>query len=227
MPRATFRVERDPLGEVRVPADAYYGGQTARAVENFPISGLTAPPALVTATILIKKAAAEANRTLGRLSPSSRPPIVRAADEVLDGAVPRSVRRRRLPGGRRHLAQHERERGAGQSRRRDPRRAPWHLHARAPQRSRQHGTVDQRRVSDGDAAGDPLRCCAISLAAARALSNGLAEEEPPIFARFSRPAARTCRTPCRSRSARSSAATRRTSRMRPTRSSGQPRSSTN
>ena len=51
-----------------MPATAYYGGQTARAVENFPISGLTAPPALVTATILIKKAAAEANRTLGRLA---------------------------------------------------------------------------------------------------------------------------------------------------------------
>ena len=42
-----FRVERDPLGDVRVPADAYYGAQTQRAVENFPISGLTAPPELV------------------------------------------------------------------------------------------------------------------------------------------------------------------------------------
>jgi aspartate ammonia-lyase len=82
-----YRVERDPLGEVRVPAEAYYGGQTARAVRNFPISGLTAPPALVTATILVKKAAAEANRTLGRLSPSLARPIVRAADEVLNGRL--------------------------------------------------------------------------------------------------------------------------------------------
>ena len=55
-----YRVERDPLGDVRVPAKAYYGGQTARAVENFPISGLRAPAALLTATILVKKAAAEA-----------------------------------------------------------------------------------------------------------------------------------------------------------------------
>ena len=86
MPPA-FRVERDPLGEVRVPAKAYYGGQTARAVSNFPISGLTAPPALVTATILIKKAAAEANRTLGRLAPDIARPIVKAADEVLDGRL--------------------------------------------------------------------------------------------------------------------------------------------
>ena len=87
MPPATFRVERDPLGEVRVPANAYYGGQTARAVENFPISGLTAPPSLVTATILIKKAAAEANRKLGRLSPPLARSIVRAADDVLQGRL--------------------------------------------------------------------------------------------------------------------------------------------
>ena len=83
----SYRVERDPLGDVRVPAKAYYGGQTARAVENFPISGLTAPPALVTATVLVKKAAAEANRTLGRLSPSVARAIVKAADEILSGQL--------------------------------------------------------------------------------------------------------------------------------------------
>src|SRR5919112_1449104 len=61
------RIERDPLGELRVPADAYYGVQTQRAVENFPISGLTAPPPLVTATVLVKQACARANGALGRL----------------------------------------------------------------------------------------------------------------------------------------------------------------
>ena len=61
------RTERDPLGEHAVPADAYYGIQTARALENFPISGLRAPGRLVTATVLIKKAAAQANVALGRL----------------------------------------------------------------------------------------------------------------------------------------------------------------
>src|SRR5262249_22070460 len=65
----SFRAERDPLGEINVPADAYYGVQTMRAVENFPISGLRAPADLVTATILIKKAAAETNATLNRLAP--------------------------------------------------------------------------------------------------------------------------------------------------------------
>src|SRR5919197_406086 len=53
-----FRTERDPLGDMQVPADAYYGVQTARAVENFPISGLRAPADLIVATILVKKAAA-------------------------------------------------------------------------------------------------------------------------------------------------------------------------
>jgi fumarate hydratase class II len=81
----SFRVERDPLGEVRVPAGAYYGAQTQRAVDNFPISGLTAFPELVTATILIKKAAAETNRSLGRLPKSIAGAIVQACDAILRG----------------------------------------------------------------------------------------------------------------------------------------------
>jgi len=82
-----FRTERDPLGESAVPADAYYGIQTARAAANFPISGLRAPADLVTATILIKKAAAQANRALDRLDARVGDAIVRAADEVLGGAL--------------------------------------------------------------------------------------------------------------------------------------------
>jgi aspartate ammonia-lyase len=82
-----FRTERDPLGELSVPADAYYGVQTARAVDNFPISGLQAPADLVTATILIKKAAANANRELGRLDPDVADAIVAAADEILAGKL--------------------------------------------------------------------------------------------------------------------------------------------
>jgi aspartate ammonia-lyase len=79
------RTERDPLGEHSVPAGAYYGIQTARAVGNFPISGLRAHPDLVTATILIKKAAALANMTLGRLPRDVGEAIVAAADDVLAG----------------------------------------------------------------------------------------------------------------------------------------------
>lgn len=80
-----FRTERDPLGELSVPAGAYYGVQTARALDNFPISGLKAPADLVTATILVKKAAAEANRDLGRLEAGVAAAIIAAADEVLAG----------------------------------------------------------------------------------------------------------------------------------------------
>ena len=82
-----YRVERDPLGEVNVPADAYYGGQTARAVENFPISGLRAPADLVTATILVKRAAAGANAALGRLDGEVERAIGAAADEILAGRL--------------------------------------------------------------------------------------------------------------------------------------------
>jgi aspartate ammonia-lyase len=82
-----FRTERDPLGELEVPADAYYGVQTARAVENFPISGLRAPTDLIIATILVKKAAAEANEALGRLAPDVAGAIRAAADEILSGKL--------------------------------------------------------------------------------------------------------------------------------------------
>jgi aspartate ammonia-lyase len=79
------RTERDPLGEKQVPAEAYYGIQTLRAVENFPISGLRAQPELIVATVLIKKAAAQANAALGRLDRSIAEAIVAAADEILGG----------------------------------------------------------------------------------------------------------------------------------------------
>ncbi len=82
-----FRTERDPLGELSVPASAYYGVQTARAVENFPISSLRASPDLVTATVLVKKAAAEANRDLGRLDATIASAIISAADEILGGSL--------------------------------------------------------------------------------------------------------------------------------------------
>jgi aspartate ammonia-lyase len=82
-----FRIERDPLGERQVPAGAYYGIQTQRAVENFPISGLRMPACLVTATVLVKKAAAETNAELGRLPADVAAAIVQAADDVLAGAL--------------------------------------------------------------------------------------------------------------------------------------------
>jgi len=82
-----FRTERDPLGELDVPADAYYGIQTARAIENFHISDLRAPDDLVVATVLIKRAAAEANEALGRLEKRVASAILQACDEIRAGAL--------------------------------------------------------------------------------------------------------------------------------------------
>jgi aspartate ammonia-lyase len=81
------RIERDPLGEYAVPDDAYYGIQTARAVENFPISGLRSPTQLITATVFIKKAAAQTNVSLGRLDARVGGAIIQAADEILKGSL--------------------------------------------------------------------------------------------------------------------------------------------
>ena len=80
-----FRVEKDTMGEVQVPARAYYGAQTQRAVENFPISGQPLPKSLIRALGLVKAAAAIANRDLGKLKPEFAEPIIRAAREVAEG----------------------------------------------------------------------------------------------------------------------------------------------
>ena len=80
-----FRIEKDSLGELKVPVDAYYGVQTQRAVENFPISGIKPHPDWVKATVLVKKAAARVNSKLKLLDKKKADAIVRACDEVLDG----------------------------------------------------------------------------------------------------------------------------------------------
>ena len=82
-----FRVERDSLGEVRVPADALYGAQTQRAVDNFPISGLRFPRSFIRAIGTVKLAAAEANHALGLLDGEKHSAITDAARQVIDGAL--------------------------------------------------------------------------------------------------------------------------------------------
>ena len=84
---AGFRVEKDSLGEMRVPADALYGPQTQRAVENFPISGIRFPRRFIHALGTIKKACALANAEMGLLDRSIADAVVRAAEEVVDGRL--------------------------------------------------------------------------------------------------------------------------------------------
>jgi fumarate hydratase class II len=86
MPAETeVRIERDSLGEVRVPAWALYGAQTQRAVENFPVSGLRPYRAFIWSMAIIKRAAAEVNMDLGLLDERRGRAIVQAAQEVIDG----------------------------------------------------------------------------------------------------------------------------------------------
>lgn len=81
----TFRIETDYLGEMKVPADAYYGVQTARAVENFPISGQTSQAVFTMAMVSIKKAAAMVNVELGCLDSRIGNMIILACDRILNG----------------------------------------------------------------------------------------------------------------------------------------------
>jgi fumarate hydratase class II len=80
-----FREEKDSMGTVRVPVDAYFGPQTQRALENFPISGLTLPAAFMHALALIKQCAARVNAELGLLNADISKAIIKAAQEVMDG----------------------------------------------------------------------------------------------------------------------------------------------
>ena len=80
-----YRIERDSMGELKVPVDALYGAQTQRAVDNFPISGLTMPREFVRALGLIKSAAAQANADLGHLKKASAKAIRKAAERVAAG----------------------------------------------------------------------------------------------------------------------------------------------
>jgi fumarate hydratase class II len=90
-----FRTERDSMGEVQVPADAFYGAQTQRAVENFPISGWELPPDLIHSMGRVKYACGVANRDLGKLTDTGKKPLnddqvtamLQACQEVADGEL--------------------------------------------------------------------------------------------------------------------------------------------
>ncbi|MFS8578937.1 MAG: aspartate ammonia-lyase [Novibacillus thermophilus] len=82
-----YRGERDLLGKKQVPEDAYYGIQTVRAVENFPITGYPPHPELIRALAVVKKAAARANARVGTLPQDIADAIIQAADEIIQGKM--------------------------------------------------------------------------------------------------------------------------------------------
>lgn len=80
-----YRTEKDSMGEIKVPKEAYYGAQTQRAVNNFPVSDLKFSRAFIQALGLVKKNAAKVNASLGRLDEGISKAIQKAADEVIEG----------------------------------------------------------------------------------------------------------------------------------------------
>ena len=82
-----YRIEKDSLGEMRVPESAYYGAQTARAVENFPVSGIAFPRHFIRALGIIKRSCARANVELGDLDAKVGEAIAEAATEVIEGKL--------------------------------------------------------------------------------------------------------------------------------------------
>ena len=84
---STYRIEKDSMGELQVPQQAAYGAQTQRAVENFPVSGITMPKAFIQALGLVKQACANANHALGGLDENRRRAISSICDDVIDGKL--------------------------------------------------------------------------------------------------------------------------------------------
>ena len=82
-----YRTEHDSLGDVQVPLTAYYGAQTQRAVENFPVSGHTAHPGFIWASAAVKLAAAKVHRELGLLNDKNAAAIISAAEEIMNGSL--------------------------------------------------------------------------------------------------------------------------------------------
>ncbi|MGR8999261.1 MAG: class II fumarate hydratase [Gammaproteobacteria bacterium] len=80
-----YRLEKDSMGELEVPADALYGAQTQRAINNFPVSGLSLPPAFIKTIALIKKTAAKVNIDLGELDAVKGNAIIQAAQQIMEG----------------------------------------------------------------------------------------------------------------------------------------------
>ncbi|MCH8306413.1 MAG: aspartate ammonia-lyase, partial [Candidatus Marinimicrobia bacterium] len=81
------RIEKDSMGTMKVPENSYYGAQTQRAVENFPISGIRFSRRFIQALGMIKRAAARVNGELGLLDSDRKKAIVKAATEVVDGKM--------------------------------------------------------------------------------------------------------------------------------------------
>ena len=80
-----MRIEKDSMGEVKVPDDVYYGAQTKRASDNFQVSNLTIPKPMINAIAIIKRSAAIVNCKLGLLDNELKDSIIKTCDEIIEG----------------------------------------------------------------------------------------------------------------------------------------------
>jgi hypothetical protein len=205
-PMTSTRTESDSFGQIDVPADALWGGQTERSRRFFAIGRQRMPLAIVQALAEIKRAAAEVNRDLGLLDPAKANAIAAAAARVaageFDDQFPLSVWQTGSGTQSNMNVNEVVARLASDALGGDASAA----RRRAPERRRQLGPVVERRVSDGDAHRRGARSRGRCWTRWR---NCAARSRPrrPHSPTSSRSAAPTCRTPRRSRSARSSAAT--------------------
>ena len=143
--------EFDSMGTVEVPADKYYGAQTARSLVHFSIGDDKMPMPVYHAYGVVKKACALVNRAEGRLADWKADAIIRAADETIAGKLDAHYPHLRLADRFGHAVEHERQRGSVEPSDPAARRQARHPGARRPQRRRQHGPVEQRHFSVGDA----------------------------------------------------------------------------
>ncbi|MBN4063848.1 hypothetical protein JYT79_03600 [Cardiobacterium sp. AH-315-I02] len=84
---SVYRIEKDSMGELQVPKTALYGAQTQRAIDNFPISGISMPQTFIQALALVKQACANANHDLGALDENRRRAISSVCDDVINGKL--------------------------------------------------------------------------------------------------------------------------------------------
>lgn len=160
MEKTAYRSEHDLLGNRDVPVDAYYGVHTLRALENFPITGtaISIYPDLVRALASIKLAAARANHELGLLDQERANAIVQACEEVRAGKLNDQFVVDVIQGGAgTSTNMYECQRGDRQPGAGIARSPEGGISVPAPQRTRQHEPVHQRRVSDRPQAGGVQR----------------------------------------------------------------------
>ncbi len=145
------RTETDSMGAIEVPADRYWGAQTARSLHHFPIGDDRMPKPMIRAIGILKEASAQVNADLGKMPPDKSALIVAAAREVSDGKLDDQFPLSVWQTGSGTQSQHERQRGHLQPGHRAGRRGDGLQGPRPPQRRRQHVPVVQRHLPDGHA----------------------------------------------------------------------------